>query len=208
MSAITAPLATALPATLPADGEPSQIRGRGHWFLRALSTTATVLISLVAVLMIVIAIGTRTSSDGMRMVYGHPVMTVVSGSMSPGIRTGDLIVDDQVTAAQAQHFHVGQVISFRAAPGSKQVITHRIVAVRDSGGAVSYITKGDANNSADSTPRPASDVIGIYRFTIPRGGYALVAVHTPRVLGMLLTSAVLWIVAGVLFLIAARPDNS
>ena len=202
MSVITAPLAT----TLPAASECSQVRGKGRWYLRALSTIVTVLISLVAVLTIAIAIGSRTSSDGLRMVYGHPVMTVISGSMSPGIRTGDLIVDDQVTTAQASHFQVGQVISFRAAPGSKQLITHRIVAVRVSGGAVSYITKGDANNSADSTPRPASDVIGLYRFAVPRGGYALVAMHTPKVLGMLLTSAVLWIVAGVLFRIAARQE--
>jgi signal peptidase len=135
-------------------------------------------------------------------------MTIISGSMTPTIAVGDIVVDDQVTAAQASHFHVGQIISFRAAPGSPEIITHRIVAVRVQDGAVSYITKGDANNSADSTPRPASDVIGLYRFSIPRGGYVLVAMHTPRVIGMLLTSALLWIVAGVLFRIAARQENS
>jgi signal peptidase len=113
-----------------------------------------------------------------------------------------------VTAAQASDLHVGQIISFRAAPGSPEFITHRIVAVRVQGGAVSYITKGDANNSADSTPRPASDVIGLYDFSIPRGGYVLVAMHTPRVLVMLLASALLWIVAGVSFWIAARTENS
>lgn len=204
MSVITAPVATALPA----DSEPGQVRDPRRRYLRVLSMTATVLVSLVAVLAIAIAIGSRTSSDGLRMIYGHPVMTVVSGSMSPGIRTGDLIVDDAVTAAQAAHFQVGQVISFRAAPGSKQVITHRIVAVQIQHGAVSYVTKGDANNAADSSLRPASDVVGIYSFAIPRGGYALVALHTPRVLGLLLTSAALGIVAVTLFRIASRPENS
>jgi signal peptidase len=168
----------------------------------------TVLISLVAVLTITIAIGSRTSADGQRMVFGQPVMTIISGSMTPTIAVGDIVVDAPVTAAQASDFHVGQIISFRAAPGSTEIITHRIVAVRVQDGAVSYITKGDANNSADSTPRPASDVIGLYRFSIPRGGYVLVAMHTPRVLIMLLASALLWIVAGVSFWIAARPENS
>ena len=204
MSVTTAPI----PATLPVDSKPSQVRSPRRWYLRALSTTVTILISLVAVLTVAIAIGSRTSADGQRVVFGQPVMTIISGSMTPTIAVGDIVVDAPVTAAQASDLHVGQIISFRAAPGSPEIITHRIVAVRVQDGAVSYITKGDANNSVDSTPRPASDVIGLYSFSIPRGGYVIVAMHTPRVIGMLLTSALLWIVAGVCFWIAARPENS
>ena len=204
MSVTTAPIAS----TLPADSNPSQAQSPRRWYLRALSVTVTVLISLVAVLTIAIAIGSRTSADGQRVVFGHPVMTIISGSMTPTIPVGDIVVDAPVTAAQASHFHVGQIISFRAAPGSPEIVTHRIVAVRVQDGAVSYITKGDANNSADSTPRPASDVIGLYSFSIPRGGYVIVAMHTPRVIGMLLTSALLWIVAGLLFWVATRMENS
>ena len=204
MSVTTAPITS----TLPAGSKPSQVRSPRRWYLRALSRTVVILISLVAVLTIVIAVGSRTSADGQRVVYGQPVMTIISGSMTPTIAVGDIVVDAPVTAAQASHLHAGQIISFRAAPGSLEIITHRIVAVRVQDGAVSYITKGDANNSADATPRPASDVIGLYRFSIPRGGYVLVAMHTPRVLIMLLASALLWIVAGVSFWIAARPEIS
>jgi signal peptidase I len=204
MSVTTAPI----PSTLPADSKSGQVRSPRRWYLRALSVTVSVLVSLVAVLTIAIALGSRTSADGQRVVFGHPVMTIISGSMTPTIAVGDIVVDAPVTAAQASDLHVGQIISFRAAPGSPEFITHRIVAVRVAGGVVSYITKGDANNSADSTPRPASDVIGLYDFSIPRGGYVLVAMHTPRVLVMLLASALLWIVAGVSFWIAARTENS
>jgi len=204
MSVTTAPI----PSTLPAGSKPSQVRSPRRWYLKALTTTVTILISLVAVLTIAIALGSRTSADGQRVVFGHPVMTIISGSMTPTIAVGDIVVDAPVTAAQASQLHVGQIISFRAAPGSAEIITHRIVAVRVQDGAVSYITKGDANNTADATPRPASDVIGLYSFSIPRGGYVLVAMHTPRVIVMLLASALLWIVAGVCFWIAARPENS
>lgn len=204
MSVTTAPAAS----TLPADSNPAQAGNPRRWYLKAFSTTVTILVALVAVLTITIAAGSRTSADGQRVVFGHPVMTIISGSMTPTIAVGDIVVDSPVTAAQASHLHAGQVISFRAAPGSPEFITHRIVAVRVTAGAVSYITKGDANNSADSTPRPASDVIGLYDFSIPRGGYALVAMHTPRVIGMLAASALLWIVAGLLFWIAARTENS
>ena len=204
MSVTTAPI----PSTLSADSKPSQVRSPRRWYLRALSRTVVILISLVAVLTIVIAVGSRTSADGQRVVYGQPVMTIISGSMTPTIAVGDIVVDAPVTAAQASHFQVGQIISFRASPGSAEIITHRIVAVRVQDGAVSYITKGDANNTADATPRPASDVVGLYSFSIPRGGYLLVAMHTPRVIGLLLMSALLWIVAGVSFRIAARQENS
>src|ERR1051326_1420908 len=145
-------------------------QGAWRWYLRSLSTIAIVVISIVAALAIVIAVATRLSPRGEHVIFGHPVMTVLSGSMTPVIRTGDLIVDDPVTTTQAEHLHVGQIISFREAPGSRAVITHRIVAVKIQQGAVSYVTKGDANNAADAAPRPASAVVGVYRLSIPRGG--------------------------------------
>jgi len=196
------------PAAGPAHRKARRTPRVGGMCLRALSAIVMVLVSAVAVLAIVVAVASHFSPAGQYKVFGHPVMTIISGSMNPTIPVGDIVVDAPVTAAQASHLHVGQIISFRAAPGSAEIVTHRIVAVRVQNGAVSYITKGDANNSADSTPRPASDVIGLYHFSIPRGGYVLVAMHTPRVLIMLLASALLWIVAGISFWIAARPENS
>ena len=103
MSTITA----ALPIAGPAAGEPRHARGAGHWCLKALSPTVTVLVSLVAVLAIVLAVATRMSHSGQNVAFGHPVMSMLSGSMTGVINTGDLIVDDPVTAAQAQHLHVG-----------------------------------------------------------------------------------------------------
>jgi signal peptidase len=174
---------------------------------RAASSVITVLVAMIAALAVVIAIATHFSRDGQYTAFGQPVMTVLSGSMTPVIRTGDLIVDNPVTAAQASNLHAGQIISVREAPGSQAIITHRIVAVKVSGGAVSYVTKGDANNAADTPLRPASDVIGVLRFAIPRGGYVLAALHRPLVLGLLLASPVLWFLAGPLFQLARRLDE-
>ena len=200
-----------LTATLPSAGlsagESGHARGAGSRCLRALSITATVLVSIVAVLAVVIAVVTRMSPSGQYVAFGHPVMSMLSGSMTPVIRTGDLIVDDPITAAQAQQLHVGQIITVHESPGSKSLITHRIVAVRVQGGAVSYITKGDANNAADAVPRPASDVVGVFRMAIPRGGFVLAALHQPRVLGLLLVSVVMWFLIGPLFRLAGSEDE-
>lgn len=198
---------TPVPAAGPAGRETGQANSAWRWCLRALSTAVTAGVCAVAALAIVIAIATRMSPRGEYLVFGHPVMTVLSGSMAPVIRTGDLIVDDPLTAAEAEHLQAGQIISFRFAPGSHSVITHRIVAVQIRHGVVSYITKGDANNSADFTPRPASDVIGVFSFAIPRGGYVLADLHRPIVLGLLLASPLLWMLAGPLIRFGRQPDE-
>jgi len=197
-------LTTALPltGTSPSIGRPRIARGAGRRGLRVFSTVVTVLVSIVAALAIVLSVASRMSPSGQAMVFGHPVMSMISGSMTGTINTGDLFADDQLTAAQAQDLHAGQVITFREQPGSATLITHRIVAVRTIGGAVNYITKGDANNAADATPRPASDVVGLFSFAIPRGGYVLAALRQPKVIGLLLASVVLWFLAGSLFSIA------
>jgi signal peptidase len=182
---------------------------RGGWraAARLAGSTVTVLASVAAALAIVIAAATHFSRGGQYTAFGHPVMTVLSGSMAPAIRTGDLVVDDPVTARQAGSLQVGQIISVLEAPGSHTVITHRIVAVKVAGGAVGYVTKGDANNAPDATLRRAPEVIGVFRFAIPRGGYALSALHRPLVLGLLLAAPVLWLLAGPLFQLARRMDE-
>ena len=202
-------LTTALPltGTSPSTVRPKISRWAGPRSLRVASTVVTVLVSVVAALAIVLAVAGRMSPNGQATVFGHPVMSMISGSMTGTINTGDLFVDDQLTAAQAAGLHAGQVITFREQPGSTMLITHRIVAVRTVGGTVEYITKGDANNAADATPRPASDVVGLFRFAIPRGGYVLAALRQPKVIGLLLASVVLFFLAGSLFSAATSRKN-
>jgi signal peptidase len=185
------------------------IHGHNGWRAagRAASAVGIVLLSVAAALATVIAVATHFSRDGTYTAFGHPVMTVLSGSMTPVIRTGDLIVDNPVTPEQASSLLPGQIISVREAPGSQSIITHRIVGVKVAHGTVSYVTKGDANNAPDKALRPASDVIGVFRFAVPRGGYFLAALHRPLVLGLLLASPLLLLLAGQLFQFARRADT-
>jgi signal peptidase I len=197
---------TAIPGHRPAHRKPPSAPRAARLCVRALSSIVAVLVAVIAALAIVLAVASHLAPKGQYTIFGHPVMTVLSGSMSPAIRTGDLIVDDRVTSAQAQHLRVGQVVSFLEGPGSTSVITHRIVAVEDHNGQVSYVTKGDANNAADSPARPASDVVGVLSLDIPRGGYALAALHRPLVLGLIAASVVLGFSAGPLFRYARNPS--
>jgi signal peptidase len=203
-------LTTTTPIERPAEVPVADAKTRpSAWkfYVNVLSMIMTILVVTVACVSVVVAIATHFSPKGEYTVFGHPVMIVLSGSMAPVIRTGDLVVDDSVSATQAAHLHVGQIISVRDFPGSPTIITHRIVGIETKGGTVAYVTKGDVNNAPDAVPRPASDVIGVFRGAIPRGGYLLNALHQPLVLGLLLASPVLWFIAGPLYRLASEMDE-
>ncbi len=183
--------------------------GRSSWrrLRAAAGTIAVVLVAGLAGLMVVAAVATHLSARGQYTAFGHPVMSVLSGSMTPVIRTGDLIVDDQVTARQASQLRTGQIASFREAKGSTVIITHRIIGEKVVDGEVNYLTKGDANNSPDTILRPSSDIVGVFSYPIRKGGYILNALHHPIVPVMLGASVLLWLVAGPLFRRARRADD-
>jgi signal peptidase len=169
--------------------------GPGQLLRRAPSMVLTLAVLAVALATSVIAISSRLSSRGEYSIFGHPVLVVLSGSMTPTFDTGDLVIDSQVTPAQAGHLHVGQIITFHEGTGANRVLTHRIVAVRTTlDGAVAYQTKGDANNAPDADLRPAAAVVGVYTGRIPRGGFMLANLHRPLVAGLLLASPLLWLV--------------
>ncbi len=102
---------------------------------------------------------------------------------------------------------MGQVISFVPVAGGTP-ITHRIAAVSAASGQVAYVTKGDANGAADSTPVAPSQVTGLFNKAIPRGGYILTALHQPLTLGLLLASPALWLLSGLLFEWARKTDGA
>jgi signal peptidase len=88
--------------------------------------------------------------------------------MEPAIATGDLVVDEQISAADAR---VGDVITFPE-PGTRRLVTHRLVHQRIARGRAYMRTRGDANNAPERWSIPAAGRIGRVKFTVPKGGYA------------------------------------
>ncbi|MGH9030051.1 MAG: hypothetical protein ACRDV4_10630, partial [Acidimicrobiales bacterium] len=84
---------------------------------RVLSLFLSVLVTIVMVLAAVLAVASHLSSKNQYEVFGHPVLSVLSGSMTPAIRTGDLVIDDPVTSSEASSLHVGQIITFKNPAG-------------------------------------------------------------------------------------------
>ena len=172
------------------------------------STVVGIGLGGIALLAAVIAISSHFSPPGQLGIAGHPVMSVLSGSMAPVINTGDLVVDNKLTLAQAASLLPGQIISFHPDAGSPQVFTHRIVAVEVTpDGSVAYVTKGDANDSRDTDTTASTDIVGLFHSTIPAGGYVLAALHRPMVIGLLLASPLLWLLSGSLFAWAREEEE-
>lgn len=107
-------------------------------------------------------------------------LIVLSGSMTPMMLSGDMIIEKSVDSSELK---VGDVIAFHP-PGKNTVatkdstivtkentlVTHRIISLEE-GKERRFQTKGDANNAQDDFKVPASNIKGKVIFVIPFAGY-------------------------------------
>lgn len=111
------------------------------------------------------------------------VLTVLSGSMEPTIKTGSI-----VAIKPAPAYKTGDIVTYGAIGRNKIPITHRIREVKVINGKTFFATKGDANQTADSVDVPEDSVHGKVFLTLPYAGYAITAAQKP--IGFLLIIAV------------------
>ena len=158
-------------------------RRQGHLAVRVTRLVLVALVVVLALLALSLALLVRPNAEGVDTIFGHPIFSVASGSMTPAIHAGDLIVDNPVTPNQATDLPAGQIISFRdsSSGASSPIVTHRIVAVLpgSAGAPVLYRTKGDANSAPDLGTVAPSQVMGVYAARVPFAAYVLSALHQP-----------------------------
>ena len=118
-------------------------------------------------------------------IIGWTPHVVVSGSMQPTVRRGDVVVAQWTDGLG---LHKGQLILFESERG---LTAHRIVEVLPDG---TYRTRGDANPAADSTPVRPRDVEGIARVVVPFIGRLALLPGSP-IATQLLTIALLALIA-------------
>lgn len=101
------------------------------------------------------------------------VLTVLSGSMEPAIKTGSVVM---IRAADS--YKANDVITFTP-EGRKELVTHRISAVKAINGEKIFITKGDANGEPDMGSVKRSEIQGKVWFSIAYLGYIQNWLRTP-----------------------------
>ncbi|WP_040398971.1 signal peptidase I [Cellulomonas massiliensis] len=105
-------------------------------------------------------------------------LVVVSGSMEPGIMTGDLLVDVRVPTEQVE---VGDVVSLQS-PINENLVTHRVVAVERTGeGTWGIRLKGDANDVEDGGVYEVGDHVWHPVLQLSGGGNVVAALSRPSV---------------------------
>lgn len=144
-------------------------KGKGGRIGTVIGVILCVILIPILIVNVTMIIKGYTNKEKVPTFLGYAPMIVLSPSMDPAIKEGDLAV---VKSVEASDIKVGDVISFFD-PDSSQgsVLTHRVTAINQTEtGEITFTTKGDANNAEDPSPAPADSLIGVYRFRIPAAG--------------------------------------
>ena len=124
---------------------------------------------------------------------GWHTTLVTSGSMEPGVRTGDLVVLAPLDAATARRAELrGVVVQFDDPVRPGRLLLHRVVD-REAGGAL--VTKGDANVSRDYAPVRPEHVRGVARLRVPFAGLPVLWAQTGQPVPLVALAFVILVLA-------------
>ncbi|GAA1246223.1 signal peptidase I [Oryzihumus leptocrescens] len=125
--------------TAPQRTAPARARRPHRAARRAVRLLGNLVLVLVVTLFAGLAVGPH--------VFGYRTMTMLTGSMAPGINPGDVTVAVPEPISQLA---VGQVITYQIPVDDHRDVSHRVVAVkRQANGTVQIQTKGDHNTGVD-----------------------------------------------------------
>ena len=106
--------------------------------------------------------------------FTYQALTIGSGSMSPAIEKGDVIILKGMKNEEARKIKKGDVLVYNH---DNKIIVHRVIKKSNNGKTISFKTKGDYNNAKDSWIVKQEDVIGIVKFRIRWVGMPTVALN-------------------------------
>jgi signal peptidase I len=131
------------------------------------------------------------------LALGWHAAVVLSDSMSPALRVGDVVVH-----RPAGQLELGQilVVDNPARPG--QLLTHRLIGETEDG---QLRLQGDANAVADSTPVPLESVRGRLQLRVPLIGLPVAWQRSGQLAPLLGTVAALLLLAATATLRPPRP---
>ncbi|MBP0725112.1 signal peptidase I [Bacillus sp. RG28] len=138
---------------------------------KIISNTITFVLVIFLATMLFFTISAKING-GQPKIFGNELLTVLSGSMEPTFMTGSVIAVKPVTDPKT--LKVGDVVTYKTINDPNMKITHRIKEIKTENGQLSFITKGDNNDSQDPKPIPQANIVDKYsNFTIPYLGYII-----------------------------------
>lgn len=139
------------------------------------------------------------------LAFGARSMIVRSGSMTPAIRTGDVVVVKPIAPTEAE---VGEIVTFQEPNGSGNLLVHRVRAISREGDAFAVVTQGDANSTQERWKVPSDGTIGTVAYRVPMLGFASRWIGSPagRV-GLIIVPALLLAASLLAGIWRGRPEE-
>lgn len=137
----------------------------GHKILTVIGVILCVILIPIIIINCTLIVKQFTDKDKVPSVGGIFPMIVLTDSMNGTFDAGSLII---CKSADPEDIKAGDIICFYDPEGNgTTTVTHRVISIEtNEDGTLSFITKGDANNTEDQTPVPESKLLGVYKFHI------------------------------------------
>lgn len=150
-------------------------------------------VSLSAALLVLL-LGVAVAVIGLPALTGGSAMTVLTQSMEPGLPPGTLVV---VRPTPVDDIRVGDVITYQIRSGEAAVVSHRVMSKTYADGELTFVTKGDNNDTVDPEPVREVQVRGTLWYSLPLLGWVNTLLNGSN------RTVVVAVAAGALFLYAA-----
>lgn len=152
----------------------------------------SIILGLILIFNLYNFISLKVLHKSLATINGYASLEVVSGSMEPTIKKGDMIIIN----TKNKDIKVNDIITYKGNEG--EFVTHRIIDINDA----DIITKGDNNNTEDK-PINKSAIVGIYVTKINNMGAILSSLKSPFTLIMIFVIGVL-----ICFLLSTDNDGN
>lgn len=138
-------------------------------------TTVILIFSVCVMIFTVISVNTVGKDADF---LGYKPYIVLSDSMRDTFAVGDLSVSAQT---DPETLEPGDIITFASIDPSNYgaVVTHKIREITEYEGEPAFVTYGTTTGVDDSYPVPFDNVIGEYKFRLPKMGYFFEFLTTP-----------------------------
>lgn len=110
-------------------------------------------------------------------IAGYVPYTVLTGSMSPAIAPGDIVIDERLPA---RHLRAGDIVTFADPERRGRMITHRVRRIDVRGSEVAVVTRGDANTVDERWRTRAAGHVGRVVARVPYAGFLTSWIRSPH----------------------------
>lgn len=140
-----------------------------HKILTIAGTVLCIILIPILLINITLIVKSYINKDEVPSIGGTFPLIVLTDSMYPDIKSGDLII---CNTAEAEDVKVNDVISFFDPAGNgTSIVTHRVIEIVEEDGEISFRTRGDNNNTEDKELVPAENLVGVYKMRIAGAGH-------------------------------------